>query len=176
MFSKDFDHGFGEEKTMPSDAQERTPGVYTRAENELPHELDMLWSNSKAYQREDRSPLISFIAGFLVGAILTGAVFMLFFSQPKVKSEGEELTAPITEDINAGNGKASKSSAPAAELGATKSGSYTVSSGDTLGRIAGKVYGSSAPEYVQKLQQANNMPTPDSLQIGQKLVVPPKDY
>lgn len=181
MFPKDKDseHGLGEEN-MPSDAQEKTPGVYVRAENELPHELDMLWSNAKHYQREDRSPVVSFIAGFVIGAILTGAVFTLFFSHPEVKTGNNDLATPVTESAAPGS-PASKNVLNTAEpahgpAGSAANTSYTVTNGDTLGRIAEKVYGSSAPKYIEKIQRANNMKTPDSLQLSQKLVIPPKDY
>lgn len=176
------EHGFGEEQSMPSDVHEKTPGVYVRAENELPHELDMLWSNSKAYQREDRSPIISFIAGFLVGAVLTAAVFLLFFSHPQVQTGSSELEAPISDSAATGGSAPAKggngllNTAEQATPSAAGNTSYKVVNGDTLGRIAGKVYGSSAPKYVDKIQQANNMSSPNSLQIGQTLVIPPKSY
>ena len=166
---------------MPSDPQEKTPGVYVRAENELPHELDMLWSNSKNYHREDRSPIISFVAGFLVGAILTAAVFMLFFSRPKVQTGANDLAAPISEQVTPGanpsKGGAGLLNTAEQATPSSASGpktSYTVVNGDTLGSIAGKVYGSSAPQYIDKIQRANHMSSPNSLQIGQKLVVPSK--
>lgn len=180
MVPKDFEQDFGEERDMPSDMQEKTPGVYVRADdNELPHELDMLWSNSRPYHREERSPLISFIAGLLVGAVLTAAVFFLFIMRPQVNTNGEnEIMAPVSEEMGTGKQPAGQQ-APGTAAPATSAGtatSYTVVSGDTLGRIAEKVYGSSSPQYVDKIQRANNMSSPDQLQIDQKLVIPPKDY
>lgn len=183
MVPKDFEQDFGEEKDMPSDMQEKTPGVYVRADNnELPHELDMLWSGSRPYHREERSPLISFIAGLVVGAILTSAVFWLVFLRPQVKTSENEITVPVSEDLNGKaiqpEGAASQQSGPTAANGQPQgaSTSYTVVSGDTLGRIAEKVYGSSNPELIDKIQRANNMSSPDQLQIDQKLVIPPKNY
>lgn len=184
MVPKDFGQDFGEERDMPSDMQEKTPGVYVRADdNELPHELDMLWSTSRPYHREERSPLISFIAGLLVGAILTAAVFFLFVMRPQVKTGENEITAPITEDLNNSGGQQSPGqggqlpSTGQSQSAAPASGtSYTVVSGDNLGRIAEKVYGSSSPKYIDKIQRANNMSSPDQLQIDQKLVIPPRDY
>lgn len=186
MVPKDFEQDFGEEKDMPSDMQEKTPGVYVRADNnELPHELDMLWSGSRPYHREERSPLISFIAGLVVGAILTSAVFWLVFLRPQVKTNENEITVPVSEDLN---GKATQPEGAASQNGNANgpvaangqqqgaSTSYTVVSGDTLGRIAEKVYGSSNPELIDKIQRANNMSSPDQLQIDQKLVIPPKNY
>ena len=182
---------------MPSDMQEKTPGVYVRADNnELPHELDMLWSNSRPLHREDRSPLIAFVVGLLLGVVATSAVFMLFIMHPQVKLNGTEVTAPVSEDLNAGSHGASSSaqtntanpsttassstSSPSASASSgTSTGAgtaYTVVSGDNLGRIAEKVYGSSSPELMDKIQRANNMSSPDKLQINQKLIIPPKNY
>jgi len=184
MVSNDFEPNFGEDKDMPSDMQEKTPGVYVRAdENELPHELDMLWSNNRPYQREERSPLISFVVGLLLGVILTTAVFMLFIMRPQVKTNESVMTAPVNEDLNAGqhaqttSGTAgTTSSVGTAGTGSTAETSYTVENGDTLGRIAQKVYGSSSPDLVDKIQRANNMSSPNKLQINQKLIIPPKNY
>jgi nucleoid-associated protein YgaU len=192
MVPDDFGQNFGEEKDMPSsDMQEKTPGVYVRAnDNELPHELDMLWSNSRPYQREERSPLVSFIVGMLVGGILTTAVFLLFVMHPQVKTGESEITAPISEEMNAGHQQqpgtsatipggatsGTKTSQGAVAPGTQGSTSYTVVTGDSLGRIAQKVYGSSDPKYIDKIQRANNMSSPDKLQINQTLVIPPRDY
>ncbi len=49
--------------------------------------------------------------------------------------------------------------------------SYTVQRGDTLGRIAQKVYGD-ARKY-PLLQQANNLSDPSRIWVGQVLVIPP---
>ena len=193
MVPKDFGQDFGEETNMPSsDTQEKTPGVYVRADdNELPHELDMLWSNSRPYHREERSPLISFVVGLLVGSILTAAVFMLFIMRPQVKTNENEITAPITEDLRTGPQAETPSSStkgnavPSTTTGQRTTGSvantqgstsYTVVPGDSLGSIAQKVYGSSDPQYIEKIQRANNMSSPDKLQIDQKLIIPPKNY
>ena len=48
---------------------------------------------------------------------------------------------------------------------------YTVQRGDTLGRIAAKVYGD-ATKY-PLIQRANNISNPSRIWIGQVLVVPP---
>jgi LysM repeat protein len=192
MVPSDFDPNFGEDKDMPSDMQEKTPGVYVRADdNELPHELDMLWSNNRPYQREDRSPLISFVVGLLLGVIITTAVFMLFIMRPQVKMNENEMTAPVSGELNGGqrtttsNQNAATGANPTAAAGQasnTPAGvpanatSYTVVSGDSLGRISEKVYGSMDPQLMDKIQRANNMSSPDKLQINQKLIIPPKNY
>ena len=189
MVPKDFEN-FGEDKDMPSDMQEKTPGVYVRADdNELPHELDMLWSNTRPYHREERSPLISFVVGLLLGVVLTSAVFMLFIMRPQIKMNENVMTAPMTDDVNSqrsGTQPAATSSVGAVNSSSTSTSqaggapanatSYTVVNGDTLGRIAEKVYGNADPKLVDKIQRANNMSSPDKLQLNQKLIIPPKDY
>lgn len=185
MVPKDFGQDFGENQEMPSDMQEKTPGVYVRAENELPHELDMLWSNARPYHKEERNPLISFIAGLIVGAVITSAVFLLLVMRPQVQTGANEIMAPVSEEMTEGQEQQAASEKeignerPAAKAkGLSSSGgtTYTVVSGDTLGKIAEKNYGSSSPEYMDKIQRANNMSSPDKLQLDQKLIIPPKDY
>lgn len=51
--------------------------------------------------------------------------------------------------------------------------SYTVQRGDTLGRIAQKVYGN-AHQY-PLIQQANNLINPSNIWVGQVLIIPPLD-
>ena len=52
---------------------------------------------------------------------------------------------------------------------------YTVVEGDTLSKIAEKIYGNS--EKFQKLYDANKEaigPDPDKIKVGQELTIPPK--
>ncbi len=54
-----------------------------------------------------------------------------------------------------------------------KSTIYVVQSGDTLGAIAKKMYGTPTKYYV--IQKANNLSDPGKIWVGQKLVIPPLD-
>lgn len=49
---------------------------------------------------------------------------------------------------------------------------YVVKSGDTLEGIAYRFYGMGGPIRVARIQEANNLKSPDQLQIGQHLVIP----
>jgi LysM repeat protein len=51
---------------------------------------------------------------------------------------------------------------------------YTVVSGDSLAKIAGRIYGSQSQENIKKIIDANGITNPDSLQIGQQLIIPPQ--
>lgn len=188
MPPRDFDDEF-------SQASERSPGVYTRSEGRSPSELDMLWSGSKVH-KEDRSPFVFFIAGFVIAAILTSAVFLVLNNKPAegdspVAEQSEFLQSPVDDPlaVTPSNGQQASSKANTPDehtTGATGSTSakakstrsipfktYVVKNGDSLSGIAIKVYGSSSPAYVDKIQRANNLSSPDKLQLDQKLVIPP---
>jgi hypothetical protein len=158
---------------------ESAPGVYVRGdqEHELPGELDMLWSGAKTLHKEERSPFIPFGLGFLLGAALSAAVCWLLFIRPHVEMQPNDMTTPVNMMKN----ESGPSAAPAdnnrpaaAVLGNTAS--YKVMPGDTLGKISLKMYGSTEPKFLQKIQRANNMKNPNSLKLDQVLTIPPKEY
>src|SRR5215216_1812459 len=86
-------------------------------------------------------------------------------SDPDALALGQQLLIP------AHNPPASPAPAPAAAPAPTPpappAGSYTVQPGDTLSGIA-TALGTS----IEALMQANNLPDPDTLMVGQVLVVP----
>ncbi len=182
--NKGFDN---EEEDLMSDTMEKSPGVYVRTGEYEPHELDMLWSGTRHFGKEDRSPVIFVGVGLVIGVVITAAVFSLFFNKPQITTGESELTAPIINEADL-LPKVEVPPAPVETVPATapapatatsaSSGSqtYVVQSGDTLERIARRFYGSGSPTLISKIQRANDMRNPDSLQIGQKLVIPPQNY
>lgn len=101
----------------------------------------------------------------------------------EVRSASPRLPNDSTTPAVAGRGSSSKASsaqqapgAAAPPAAAADSQFYEVQDGDTLGSIANKFYNSLDPSYVEKLQRANGMDNPHSLKLGQKLVIPPKNY
>ena len=62
---------------------------------------------------------------------------------------------------------------PAETPGIPKTTIYVVQSGDTLGAIAKKVYGTPTKYYI--IQKANNLADPGKIWVGQKLVIPVLD-
>lgn len=77
---------------------ERSPGVYVRSNQYQPQEIDMLWSGSKHFQKEDRSPLVFTVAGLLLGIIITSALFFLFTRKPDIQTGQEGLNVPVISD------------------------------------------------------------------------------
>jgi len=144
------------------------PGVYLRSDKD--RELDVLWQGFKINHREERSPGFYLTAGFATGAICTIVMTLILnLGLPKKINftAAEKPIAPASVNVTP--------STPLDGAQITKSAQYTVSSGDTLGAIAFKFYGTSSPDKIAKIQKANNMKTPDDLQINQKLVIPVED-
>lgn len=66
-----------------SPSGQHSPGVYVR-QQQNPQELDMLWSGSRQFHKEDRSPIVFTAAGLILGVIITSAVFFLMSQKPQV--------------------------------------------------------------------------------------------
>lgn len=190
------DHEFDEPLPHDADSEERAPGVYVRTGERQPHELDMLWSGTRNFAKEERAPIISFIIGLLLGVFLTTGAFIFFINKPQITAGENKLTAPIneTQDIEGVQEesqtvtpspqttsqakKVSRSAAATTSPTAAVKGvrTYKVKNGDTLGKIAQKEYGSLDPNILDKIQRANNLKNVNDIHIGQELVLPPSSY
>ena len=184
----------------PSD---HAPGVYVRQTyqgSQDPQELDMLWSN-RQINKDDKRPVAMFLFGLLIGAAITTAGFMVYsntpelpFSNLKLSSEKAQESSVVTTPNEVSTEKPSEvrnnvrqeqRTQTSKRNGSKRDGrmtsdvagrSYEVQSGDNLGAIAIRFYGSNDPTLVKKIQLANNMSNPDSIRLGQKLVIPPRNY
>jgi nucleoid-associated protein YgaU len=56
------------------------------------------------------------------------------------------------------------------DIGVGSGGMYIVKSGDSLSKIAQSYYGSANES--KKIAQANNIPDPDKIKVGQQLKIP----
>lgn len=153
-------------KKQPYDA---SPGVYVRPSKDK--ELDILWQNFKVSQKEDKSPGIYLITGFIAGAV--AMLIMTTLLNFSVRGTGSQdlMSAPKPRE------KAKLTFIPAdkntqAPIEAAAPESYTVKSGETLAGIVVRFYGRYDLSKVEKIKQANNMKNVNDLQIGQTLVMP----
>ncbi|MFA7658135.1 MAG: LysM domain-containing protein [Candidatus Gastranaerophilaceae bacterium] len=153
-------------RKQPYDA---SPGVYVRPNKEK--ELDVLWQNFRVSQKEDKSPGIYLATGFIAGAIaMLIMTTLLSFSVRGTDSQDFAATPKVKEKARLTFIPADKSgNAPAVAKG---SESYTVKDGDTLESIIIQFYGKFDPSKVEKIKQANKMANPNSLKIGQGLIIP----
>ncbi|MBY0404932.1 MAG: hypothetical protein K2X66_13615, partial [Cyanobacteria bacterium] len=95
-----------QEDTVMNETLEKPPGVYVR-ENEHPpgHELDLLWSGSKAgHFKDERSAVLFFGFGLVVGILITAAISFFVFIKPTIKTGESVLTVPVTEESRELNG------------------------------------------------------------------------
>jgi nucleoid-associated protein YgaU len=96
---------------------------------------------------------------------------------PKVTKATSSITDAVTAAKTAATPKTTvKTTTPKATTTVSTTGSkqHVIQSGDTLGGLANKYYGSSDPALIDKIQKANNIKNPNGLQLNQKIIIPPK--
>ena len=151
----------------------RTPDVYIRPAKEK--ELDVLWQNFKVNQKEDKSPGVYLITGFIAGAL---AMFLmtalLSFSSNAINERNNPDSPKLVKKVKPAKAKLSIIPADqiAEEAKPAAQETYTVKSGDTLEGIIIRFYGKYDTSKISKIMQANNMANPNQLSIGQSLVIP----
>lgn len=155
------------------------PEVYIRPAKEK--ELDVLWQNFKVNQREEKSPGVYLITGFVAGAL---CMFMMtallsFGSNAINERRSAEMDSPkLVKRVKAPKvPKAAKVSIIPAdqiveEAKPVSSESYSVKSGDTLEGIIIRFYGRYDASKISRIMEANGMTNPNALSIGQTLVIP----
>ncbi|MEB3206682.1 MAG: LysM peptidoglycan-binding domain-containing protein [Vampirovibrionales bacterium] len=178
-----------------------SPGVYVRSRShQAGHsatsgapDLDMLWAGNRGFGRDERSSLLVFLGGCLVGGFVTAVGFMLFINKPQMSPEEAVALSPMAAQTEtsadkpavstvseakpnlpstAGETPALKAAQPSPE-GTLRGQTYVIQSGDTLQTIAQKFYGSADDVYVLKIQKANHLESPHMIMIDQALVIPP---
>jgi len=153
-------------------------------------ELDYLWRNFKINKKEDRSPGIYILVGFIAGALsmflMTAMLSISTFSNLDGNQNVNERKLVKKQH---GSFSFVKSAPAAAEVKAEAEeehndimqdqpavimDKYKVKSGDSLEAISVKYYGKASPENTLKLQNANNLSSPHSIYAGQTLLIPMK--
>ena len=141
-------------------------------------ELDMLWQTFKINQKEEKSPGIYLLTGFIAGALcmfLMTAVLSMSATNPASDSD-IKVETPKAEKKLIRKHKASRISFVPADkpvkTAAPTSESYTVKEGDTLAGIIIRFYGSYDTSKIEKIRVANGMKNPNNISIGQKLIIP----
>ncbi len=146
-------------------------------------ELDMLWNNFKQHSKQDKSPTVYLITGFIAGAVVMLIITSLIgFSMKSMNESAEDISTkvpdtkiedtaitfiPADKEVSATPAKASTTTA-----GARQDEVYTVQSGDTLESIIIRFYGSYSMKHENAIKEANGMKNPNALSIGQKLRIP----
>ncbi len=163
---------------------DNTPKAYKRPGKQK--ELDLLWQNFKINPKEEKSPGVYLLTGFVAGALcmfLMNAILSIgsnissdnrtaSLGQPKFekKISRKSKLPQITSQVEVIPAVASTSVQEETEI--PKVETYTVKSGDSMSSIVYRFYGKYDLSKVDKIKQANNLTNENKLSIGQKLIIP----
>ena len=142
-------------------------------------ELDVLWNTLRLKNKQEKSPTVYLITGFILGAVTMLIIAVLMGVSMKTSNESvEDIASNISgtrvEDSSLTFIPADRDdkSSSADKKTTAKEEVYSVQNGDTLESIIIRFYGSYSKKYEKAIKDANNMNNPNSLSIGQKLIIP----
>lgn len=163
--------------------EDNAPKAYKRTGKQK--ELDMLWQNFFTSPKEEKSPGVYLLTGFIAGALcmfLMNAILSISsnisntnyetsLGQPKYEKKISRKTklpqiATSVEIVPA------VQTTPAVEPKTPATETYVVKSGDSISSIVIRFYGRYDLDKVEKIKAANNMSNVHKLSIGQKLIIP----
>lgn len=159
--------------------EDNAPRAYRRTVGRQ-KELDLLWQNFKINPKEEKSPGVYLLTGFIAGALcmfIMNAILSISsnigaetdvtsLGQPKFEKKiSRKDTLPQIAVIPAETTAAEEAVIPAFET-------YTVKEGDSMSSIVFRFYGKYDPAKVEKIKQANKLTNAHKLSIGQQLVIP----
>lgn len=163
--------------------EDNTPKAYKRPSKQK--ELDLLWQNFKINPKEEKSPGVYLLTGFIAGALcmfvmnailsigsnISGEVNPTSLGQPKFEKKIERKSKLPQINSNIAVIPASANSV-AEEVGIPTIETYTVKSGDSMSSIVFRFYGKYDPAKVEKIRQVNKLTNAHKLSIGQELIIP----
>ena len=160
--------------------EDNTPKTYKRKENDL----DILWQGFKTNPKEEKSPGVYLLTGFVAGAlcmfimnsILSISSGMLAEeTNPKAMGQPKfEKKISRREKLPQINANSSIAVIPAANdtYAIPANEMYTVKSGDSMSTIVYRFYGKYDPDKIERIKEVNNLQSANKLSIGQQLIIP----
>lgn len=170
------------QKEIKQQQEDNAPKAYKRTGKQK--ELDMLWQNFIINPKEEKSPGVYLLTGFIAGALcmfLMNAILTVganlsndagetSLGQPKIEkkiSRKDNLPQIASSSIEVvpSDSAVLENTVPTVEH-------YTVQSGDSMSTIVTRFYGKYDPAKVEQIKQVNHLSNANKLSIGQKLVIP----
>lgn len=171
-----------EYSNVKNNQEDNSPKAYKRPNKQK--ELDLLWQSFKVNTKEEKSPGVYLLTGFIAGALC------MFIMNSILSISSEVTTEPTATSI--GQPKFEKKISrktklpqlnnnvavvPAAanevnNIATPRVENYTVKSGDSMSSIVYRFYGKYDLSKVEKIKQVNNLSNAHKLSIGQELVIP----
>lgn len=161
-------------ESVKDDASQNTP---TKQD-----ELDFLWQNFKINTKDEKSPGVYILTGFIAGALsmflMTAMLSITAFSNPgdtTLKNERKIVkknhgTFGAAETVKVADVKQNADEITKAPV--VVNDKYKVKAGDSLEAISLKFYGKISPENTEKIRAANALASPHSIYAGQELLIP----
>lgn len=137
-------------------------------------ELDLLWQNFKVSTSTNNSPKSFFIFGVITGAIIAVIAMTFFnfiFSSSNLSDINIKPTHKSTENVKFTFIPADKTAGQEADT-IPQEKEYIVQSGDSLEDISMRFYGCYDNAKLKAIQERNNLKDLNSINIGQKLIIP----
>lgn len=162
--------------------EDNSPRAYKRQSKQK--ELDLLWQNFKINTKEEKSPGVYLLTGFIAGALcmfIMNALLSIsseITTEPTATSLGQpKFEKKISRKSKLPQINSNISIIPAVaqssnEVAIPKIEKYTVKSGDSMSSIVYRFYGKYDLSKVEKIKQANNLTNAHKLSIGQELIIP----
>ncbi len=162
--------------------EDYTPKAYKRPSKQ--NELDLLWQNFKINPKEEKSPGVYLLTGFIAGALcmfVMNAILSISSNLPSGTSS-TSLGQPKFEKKISRKSKLPQISSNISVVPATAETieevaiptveTYTVKEGDSMSSIVFRFYGKYDPAKVEKIRQVNKLTNAHKLSIGQRLIIP----
>lgn len=162
-----------------------TPKAYKRPlKHSKQKELDLLWQSFKINTKEEKSPGVYLLTGFIAGALCMFVMNALLSISSEISSDSNasSLGQPKFEKKISRKSKLPQFGSNIAIVPATsqpessavmpKIETYTVKSGDSMSSIVYRFYGKYDVSKVERIKQVNNLTNPHKLSIGQQLSIP----
>lgn len=159
--------------------EDYTPKAYKRTGKQK--ELDLLWQNFKINAKEEKSPGVYLLTGFIAGALCMFIMnAILSISSIPTQTASTSIGQPKFEKKISRKNKLSQLASNVSVVPATAVEetiiptveTYTVKNGDSMSSIVLRFYGKYDPAKVEKIKQINNLSNAHKLSIGQELIIP----
>ena len=156
--------------------EDNEPRAYKRLGKQK--ELDLLWQNFKISTKEDKSPGVYLLTGFIAGALSMFIMNTALNISANMSSSTQSLGQPKFEKkINRKSVTPQIAVVPATVQNNQENviptfETYTVKNGDSMSSIVLRFYGKYDPSKVEKIRQANKLTNAHKLSIGQQLIIP----
>ena len=168
------------------DNNDNTPKTYKRQKENDNKEIDILWQGFKTNSREEKSPGIYLLTGFVAGALFV-------FVMNSILSISSDFTNKTANQKLIGQSKYEKKISRKEKIPQINNSSiavvpaqseiventaipanetYTVKSGDSMSSIVYRFYGKYDIDKIEKIKQVNNLESTNKLSIGQQLIIP----